>query len=90
MSQPPLVKPIRELNSLRKEVIPAVHVFNALMLDDKSRWYAEKITPSYFSTAQEYDDYCKTIKPSKPLDFSTIRVGDAMTSFSVSVFGRRV
>ena len=86
MTQPELLKPVRELNNLRKEVIPAVHVFNALMLDDKSRWYTEEITPQYWANLQEYETYCQKIKPSKPLDFATIRVGDDLASFSYSLF----
>eukprot|EP01083_Nonionella_stella_P186085 680403_1 len=70
--EPNNVPQITELHKFKK-LAPAIHVFNSIVLDDSTRWYAEKICPAYFATRTEYDQYIKKINGNKPMDFGTIR-----------------
>ena len=70
--RPPSVQPISEPHKYGP-VTPAIHVFNSLVLDDSTRWYAEKLDENYWQTKQEYEGYKAKIG-GKIMDFGTIRV----------------
>eukprot|EP01083_Nonionella_stella_P188740 696394_1 len=74
--EPTIVSQITESHLFRHPCIsklePAIHVFNSLLLDDKTRWYSEKIAPDYFDTRAQFELYMDSVH-NKPMDFSTIR-----------------
>eukprot|EP01084_Bolivina_argentea_P159039 277003_1 len=55
-----------------KNISPAIHAFNSLVLDEKLRWYSEKTTKEYFQTEFEFNNYMQIINDN-PMDFGTIR-----------------
>eukprot|EP01084_Bolivina_argentea_P251166 421145_1 len=71
MQQPKHITQITELHKF-ENILPAIHVFNSLVLDAKLRWYSEQITLSYFGTQAEYDAYMQTVN-NKTMDFGTIK-----------------
>ena len=74
--EPTHVAQITELNRFKVTLLPAIHVFNSLVLDDKLRWYSEELTREYFFyyfTQEKYDAYMSVVN-NKPMDFTTIKV----------------
>ena len=75
--EPTHLPQITELHQLNiKALLPAIHVFNSLVLDEQLRWYSEELTRDYwlyFFTQEKYDAYMSTVN-NKPMDFTTIKV----------------
>eukprot|EP01083_Nonionella_stella_P057100 150032_1 len=81
-SQPPHVHQIPE-SKLDKDPEPSIHIFNSLVLDDATRWFAEKINDDYFTSPADREVYMKAID-GEPMDFSTIRENIVDQTYSTS------
>ena len=70
--QPP--KCVKQINNISDfpTCKKAIQSFNSIVLDDKTRWYSEEMTPDYFASQQEYDGYINNIG-GRTMDFATIR-----------------